>query len=333
VLRTDLAQPPGLLPFSERPPAAMLTTELVCSIAYESAYKGFVDVSREPTVVFPDRFTPRPDATRHVLHIGDSMVFGANVPRDQTFAADLEKLEPNVQHINGGISGMAPDDYLVVLRRWIARHHIDLAVMYLFEGNDLSGLDAPHPCSNWQSLLSYEGDHAMLRFPTAPRIDQGIGLPWLVINSPLPYLGRVMIVEHSAAAAFLGSALASWSARNTSVPKDIQLQHLESILRSARDELRQRDVPFVVVVLPAGRYLRTTNVPSAFSTEVRDISRRLGLGELDATELISAAFRRGENPLQMDGTHFNVVGHSLMANWLHEQLGEVAPVVARSLRQ
>ena len=86
------------------------------------------------TVLFPERFTPRPGATRRVLHIGDSMVFGADVPRDQTFAADLEKLEPDVQHINGGISGMAPDDYLVVLRSWIARHPIDLAVIYSVRG-------------------------------------------------------------------------------------------------------------------------------------------------------------------------------------------------------
>src|SRR4029077_20527712 len=134
--------------------------ELVCSIAYGGRYDGFIDVSREPTVLFPERFTPRPAATRRVLHIGDSMVFGVDIPRDQTFTADLEKLEPGVQHINGGISGMAPDDYLVVLRSWIARHQIELAVIYLFEGNDLNGLDSPHPCSNWQPILSYAGDHA-----------------------------------------------------------------------------------------------------------------------------------------------------------------------------
>jgi hypothetical protein len=137
VLRTDLARRPELVPASERPPAALLTTELVCAIAYGSAYTVFVDVSREPTVLFPDRFTPRPGATRRVLHIGDSMVFGANVPHDQTFAADLEKLEPDTQHINGGISGMAPDEYLVVLRSWLARQPVDLAVMYLFEETTL----------------------------------------------------------------------------------------------------------------------------------------------------------------------------------------------------
>jgi hypothetical protein len=320
VLRADLAQPPGLVPFAERPPSAMLTAELVCSIAYGSAYDGFIDVSREATIIFPERFTPRPGATRRVLHIGDSMVFGVDIPRDQTFAADLEKLEPEVQHINGGISGMAPDDYLVVLRRWIARHQVDLAVIYLFEGNDLNGLDSPHPCSNWQPILSYADDHARLRFPSAPKNDRGIGLTWLLINSPMPYLGRVMIVGHSAAAAFVGSALAAWSARGSSEPDDVQLQHLESILRSARDELRERGIQFVVVVLPAGGRLRMANAPGRFSDQVLAISRRLGLHELDATEPIAAALGRGENPFQRDGTHFNEAGHRLMAKWLHERL-------------
>src|SRR5262249_51845105 len=65
-LRVDLGQPPEFLQPSERPPAAMLTTELVCSIVYGSAYKGFVDVSRAPLVLFPQRYTPRAGAARRV---------------------------------------------------------------------------------------------------------------------------------------------------------------------------------------------------------------------------------------------------------------------------
>jgi hypothetical protein len=320
LVRTDLSQPPGLVPPSERPPAALLTTELVCSIAYGAAYTGFVDVGREPSIVFPARFAPRPGATRRVLHIGDSMVFGSDTPRAQTFTADLEKLEPDVQHINGGISGMAPDDYLVVLRSWLARQPVDLAVMYLFEGNDLNGLDAPHPCSNWQPILSYEGGHAELRFPSAPHNEQGIGLRWLVVNSPIPYLGRVLIVGHSAAAAFLGSAVAAWSVRDGAEHLDVQLHHLEAILRSARDELRERHIPFVVVVLPHGGRLRRPDAPAAFASDVGAISHRLDLHELDATDLIRDALARGETPLQSDDTHFNEAGHWLMANWLHARL-------------
>ena len=70
----------------------------------------------------------------------------------------LDELEPDVQHLNGGISGMAPDDYLVVLRRWVERQPVDLAVVYLFAGNDLIGMDAPHPCSAWQPIEFFQSD-------------------------------------------------------------------------------------------------------------------------------------------------------------------------------
>src|SRR6185503_113890 len=104
-----------------------------------------------------------------VLHVGDSMVYGANVQRNETFTVNLETLEPEVQHLNGGISGTAPDDYFAVIRSWVARTSVDLVVMYLFAGNDMVGMDAPHPCSDWQSILGYEGGRASLRFPSAPK--------------------------------------------------------------------------------------------------------------------------------------------------------------------
>ena len=328
--RNAMRGDPEATAMTDRPPSAMVTKEIVCSIAYGSAYSGVIDVSRERALVFPERVTARPGASRRVLHVGDSMVFGANVPRDRTFAADLEKLEPEVQHINGGISGMAPDDYLVVLRSWIARAPVDLAIMYLFAGNDMVGLDAPHPCSNWQSILAYEDSHASLRFPGAPQSDRGIGLRWLLINSPLPYLARVMIVWHSAAAAFLGGVLDAWSAHAAGSDPRMQIQHLESILRSARDELRERHIPFVVVVLPAAAAIGHPNGPSdALSREVRAITQRLGIPELDATEPIRDALSRGENPIQPDGSHFNEAGHWLMATWLHERLPATAGVPPR----
>jgi hypothetical protein len=253
------------------------------------------------------------------------MVFGANVRREQTFTVNLEKLEPDVQHINGGISGMAPDDYFVVLRSWIARAPVDLAVMYLFAGNDMVGMDAPHPCSDWQSILVYEDGDARPRFASEPKSDRRIGLRWLVINSPLPFLGRAMIVAGSHVAAFSGAVLDGWAAQVTRADTLIQTEHLESILRTARDELRTRGIAFVVVVLPHADAIGIPGGPSDFlSTQVSAIARKVGLPLLDATEVIRQALARGENPIQADRSHFNEEGHWLMAKWLHEQLPAAA---------
>jgi hypothetical protein len=317
VMRGDI----DACPMVDRPPSAMVTKEIVCSIVYGDAYTGVIDVGRERARVFPQPAPSRPGTSRRVLHIGDSMVFGANVPRDQTFTARLDELEPGVQHLNGGISGTAPDDYLVVLRRWIERQPVDMVVMYLFAGNDLIGIDAPHPCSAWQPILTYDDGKARLRFPSAPQTAHGLGVQWLLHNSPLPYLLRAMIAARSVAAAFFGGAFESWVMRADWARGNEQLEHLETILRSARDELRERHIGFVVVVLPAAGAIGIPDGPSDhLSRHVHKIAARLNISELDATDVIRESLARGEHPIQPDGSHFNEEGHRLIARWLHAHL-------------
>jgi lysophospholipase L1-like esterase len=249
------------------------------------------------------------------------MVFGISVPRDQTFTARLEELEPDVQHLNGGISGTAPDDYLVVLRRWVERQPVDMVVMYVFAGNDLISIDAPHPCSAWQPILAYDDGTARLRFASSPQAAHGLGVQWLLHNSPLPYLLRAMIAGRSAAAAFVGNAFESWSTRAAWIDHGQKLEHLQTILRSTRDELQERHIRFVVVVLPAAGTIGIPNGPSDYtSRHVDEIAARLDIPELDATDVIRQSLVRGEHPIQPDGSHFNEEGHRLIARWLHARL-------------
>ncbi len=314
-------------PMGIRPPSAMVTKEIVCSIVYGDAYTGAVDVRGELARVFPRPVPSRPGTSRRVLHIGDSMVFGANVPRDQTFTVRLDELEPDVQHLNGGISGMAPDDYLAVLRRWVEEQPVDLAIMYLFAGNDLIGMDAPHPCSAWQSILTYDDGNARLRYPSTPQTEHGLGVQWLVYNSPLPFLLRTAIAGGSATAAFVGAAFDAWVSQVAWNRGGDQVEHLEAILRSARDELRERQIGFLVVVLPkAGTIGIPDGATDYLARHVRDIIARLGIPGLDASDVIAESLARGEHPIQPDGSHFNEEGHRLIAAWLHARL----PVVVRA---
>jgi hypothetical protein len=314
VMRPD----PEAMGMAARPPGAMVTREIVCSIAYGSAYTPLVETIADHTEVLPERFTPRSGASRRVLHVGDSMVFGANVPRGQTFVADLEKLEPEVQHINAGISGTSPDDYLLVTRGWVARHPVDVVVMYLFAGNDLIDMDAPHPCSNWEPILAYADGHAQLRYPT-PRRDSGLGAKWLLINSPLPFVARALIAAHSVAAAHVGALVDRWTNGARINDAETQYAHLKAILSSARDELRARHIAFIVVVLPAAQAIGIPNGPSdLLSSWARAITNELGVRELDASDLVADALLHGGHPVQDDHVHFSEAGHSLMAQWLHD---------------
>lgn len=325
--------PPGLvhsalLPLGQepeqRPASAMATREIVCSVAYGAAYQAQFRGLQHFSEALPAAFVPRPGATRRVLHVGDSMVYGVCVERGQTFAAQLERLEPTVQHINGGISGTAPDDYFVILNRWVERVPIDLAVLYLFAGNDVAGIDSPHPCSDWQSLLTYEHGQVGLRFPKGPHADPDIGWRWLLANSPLPFLAKVLVVRHSFAVAYLGSLLDSWSAGAAWVPPRSQFDHVEAILRTAQASMQARKIPLVVVILPATEDLRRkTGGSLRFAKWAGATCARLGVPVLDASQPVLAALARGEDPTLADGFHFNAAGHLMMANWLHERLGQL----------
>ncbi len=322
-----MSQDPKGRSHSDRPPGPMVTKEVVCSIAYGPTYEGALDVSGERDRVWPLDSHIRPDAARRILHVGDSMVFGANEAREDTFSAALNQLEPDTQHVNAGISGMAPDDYFVVLNRWVEREPFDLAIMYLFSGNDIRAIGAPHPCSNWDSILAYDGQHAQLAYPDQAMPYGGVGLKWLAVNSPLPYLLRVLIAQESAAAAYLG-ALQPLNWLQYHENPEQKYERLEMILRSAKEGLAARNIPFIVVMLPSNDAFQDAPDGPArdLSRELTEIAHRLEIPRLDATEMLQASLDRGEHPFQSDRTHFNAEGHQLVAEWLHEVLPQAAPL-------
>jgi len=304
--------------------------EIVCNVIYEDAYKGILDVAAERDVHLPRSFAAPTAAARRILHVGDSMTFGFGVGRDETFTADLQRLEPDVQQINGAIPGIAPDAYYLVIRQWLAHQKVDLSVMYVFEGNDLDGLDDHYPCCHWQSLLTYDSEVA-LRCPNAPTLDLGqAGTTWLRYNSPPPYLVRVLI-PYSSAAAHLGAAIIGAMPNQPLAvrqPRELQFAHLAAILRAARDAAQAAHVQFAVVVLPTREWVENPASDRHLAPEIVAVARRLGIPVFDASDAVAAAAARGESLfLSQQDPHFSVAGHTVIAQWLHQQL---APLVDRA---
>jgi lysophospholipase L1-like esterase len=308
-----------------------LSRDIVCTIAY-GEYTGIFDPNMQRDIVTPRGFTPRPDAARRVLHIGDSMTFGFGTPRDQTFVADLAHLEPGIEHVNGGVPGIAPDAYYMLIRRWVASEHFDLVVMYVYEENDLDGLDSDYPCCHWQSLLTYDGSTARPRcsIPSQAELSRA-GWTWLRDESPPPYLVRVMI-GWSSAAAYLGAALKAEPFFLTSQSTEQRLAHLEAILRATRDELRARNVPLLVVVLPGRRWAEDPTRAESHAPQIMAIAQRLGIPALDASMVVREAVA-GANRIYMSNPenndiHYNPAGHQIIANWLkgrYEQAAALPP--------
>ena len=302
--------------------------EIVCAAVYGAGYPGILDVGSEQDVVVPRAFTPRPSTTRRVLHIGDSMTFGIGLQRDETFTAELERLEPDTQHINGAVPGIAPDAYFLLLERWLATHPLDLAIMYVFEGNDLAGLDDDYPCCHWNSLLTYGPDGPQRRCPVAPPLDfAAAGATWLRYNSPPPYLLRAL-VGWSAAAAHAAAAIVNTMPNKPLLVRqsqETQLQHLGAILGAARDALRARGVPLVVVILPS-RTRVANSASEQLAPAIIDVAPQLDLPVLDAGEALAdpASSGRGVFMDAPGDPHYSAVGHTLIAAWLHQRLATFA---------
>jgi hypothetical protein len=305
----------------------MRSRDLACGVVYGEDYRGILDDPDGTDVNVPARYTPRPDAQRRELHVGDSMVFGLGVERGETFTAALGALEPSTEHVNAGIPGLAPDAYLAVLEAWIARQGFDVVTMYIFDANDVRDLDGPYPCCGFAPLLAYDGPAARLRCPTPTPIDMGsAGFEWLRYNSPPPYAVRAL-VDYSAAAAYLAAALVDaghrYSLTSTSTPAE-RMQHLGVILRTARDELARRGTAFRVVILPG--HVDASGDASGEHGQIVAEARRLGIPVLDATPVLRAAlldhrdlFVRPFDP------HFNRDGHRLIATWLDSSWAGTAP--------
>jgi hypothetical protein len=303
-----------------------MSKDIVCAITYEDEYRTIYDADAARfDIVTPRNFSPRAGVTRRVLHLGDSMAFGFGVPRDQTFTAELERLEPGVQHINAGVPGTAPDAYLAELQQWLTTHEIDVVVMHVYEGNDLDGLDSLYPCCRWQPLLTYEDGTAALRCAhgTVPDFARA-GWTWLRDHNPPPYLLRVWIGT-SAAAAHIAAAMSREPYMLTDQPLETRLAHLESILRSARDALAARRIRFVLDVVPTRTWLEDGKEWQHYGPRILDVARRLDITALDGSEVLRDAAAHGEKLFFENGDiHYNAAGHLLWGRWLHDQLRAVA---------
>lgn len=100
----------------------------------------------------PERVVPKPEGTRRVLILGDSVTFGYYVPEDSTFASRAEEIlrrdDPSIEVINGGVGGYNTHNQMA----WLIDHGLAFepdAVVLAFCPNDV---DNPHFHFSWHTL-------------------------------------------------------------------------------------------------------------------------------------------------------------------------------------
>lgn len=283
-----------------------------------------------------------------VVHVGDSMVFGNGVQRDQTFTALLEARQPEVAHVNGGTPGAGPDTDLIASGHWRRQLRPDLTVVYVFMGNDVHDVDRAYTCCDMGPLLDWSGGEPRPRCKT---LEWAFPTGVLLSSSPAPYPFRVAARQSAFAAqvtaafdavnrAILGRQLFNVNfGRDKGGAVDERLDKVERILRALRDDFARDHARLLLVILPFRQTLERahgvdpSNVDPWGSLEagraaeqrVAAGARGLGIDVLDAWDLLDAAIARQGVPPWFAGdypgdVHLSPAGHALLADWLAPQI-------------
>lgn len=312
--------------------------------------------NRDPPcrVLYPD-----PDALRSesevrdgrpvVMHLGDSMVEGAGVAREEAFPAALGALQPAVRHVNLGVGGAGPEAYLFAFERWVSALRPRLAVVYIFLGNDIFDLEREYLCCAGGPLYR---DAAVPPTPRCPTARWAVPLKTHLVTSPAPFALRAL-AANSAAAWHLqrlvqsvpdrlyrrGFHLVEGAHESASLtPRwDLFARRLQGLARASA----AHRVPVLVVALPSrhtleralGRephgfdYWGDRESGEAAQRRVVTEARAVGLDALDAAEPVRAgialhgldAFFANQYP---GDVHFSPLGHRAVAAWLAPALAE-----------
>lgn len=319
--------PPPAFP-SERGPTLLMAAAVQRTTWFSMACASIYGDQPPPgtfTPVYPGSWQPRSDVSRHVLHLGDSMVQGSRA--DGRFTDDLNRIEPDVEHVNAAIGGSGPDVYLSILRRFMVRNDVDAVLMHLTP-NDYEDVDRPYyPCSEWKPILVYGPSGTRLRFAEArPYGREAQLVSWQ--QNPPPYVLRAG-ARFSSLAAHLAAAIVDIqqriAARSTRRNEADRHAHFTAIMRDVVNELRARDVPLVVSIFrdraAVERNLLPANAPE---DTMRQIAEALGVVVLDTWEPLVATAGSGvplfTNQAGPTDSHFSADGHALIAQWLHREL-------------
>ncbi len=295
---------------------------------------------------FDGRTQRTPPATRVVLHLGDSLTegFGLDPQRgERPFAAVLEDATPGVAQINAGQSATAPDFHLAVARHWLPKLPVRLVVLHLFAGNDVDGMGSAFDCCAGQPLF----DATLRERCPQPRWQPGYGesLRWFLAHSPPPSLVRALTPVSVLARYWVvrQEDLRRWLEPGREPPSkneerelaqlpapDLQRQWraLQGVLQSLAADLRARQIPLLVSVIPARTALEKPQPHATEGWRIRqqmlDLCQRLGIRALDPGPAIEAwAHKDGFDAVFLPGhdVHFSAQGHRHYAAWLMAQVG------------
>jgi len=294
---------------------------------------------------------PAPAGTLRILGLGDSFLFGQGVRQEETLDAALEKALSRrfgcrVEFINAGVPSFGTADQLDWLKAEGWSYKPD-AVLLLFFDNDpqdsivretytvVGGKLRPYPRRESATPIPAERLPAVLQrdmFATgAPNRPEPQRSGWLSRHLHLARLVRQVIAARQPSAVEV-------SQRQMEERRTLALT--TALLLEIERQCRERDVPFVVALMPdpAQTFRRRRAGPSP--TSLRDhyapMTRALekaGVRVIDLLPTLRAADPTGKTTFFQKDRHLTARGHRVAAEALEQPLADaLAPALARTDR-
>jgi lysophospholipase L1-like esterase len=263
-----------------------------------------------------------------VLTLGDSMAYGFGVEDDETFSAVLDRLDPRLEVINGGVAGYSAAEELLLLREEGPALSPDL-VLVAFLWNDLEG-------AYRDTYGRFTVEDGGVRFEVPPEGSpdhpalkkKRVRHPWLSRSYLYRFVSdRLKILRYTIKSAagvspeVLGLPPAqiepAWAltfALLGEIASTAATQGAETLLVILPDQIQvEPDAPPIAID------------PNLYAVQDRlaEFGRQSGIAVLDLTPRLREAWERGQRPLYFRfDRHFTPLGHRVAAETILEWLEE-----------
>jgi lysophospholipase L1-like esterase len=262
-------------------------------------------VGQNLETVDPDR--------RQVVVIGDSVLYGWGVRKEESAVSILAASVQDRQVMNFSVSGYSPTQYLLYLREHLGKTRPDVVVVGIYSGNDY----ASSGVTNWNG-------HATVMF-----VPDGDGLKLWREHTP-----RFNCIDFLSSSVLFYRFLWTWPdfagglldglCNAPHLDEPVLEEVVRRILRQTEELVRSHGARLLYVLLPdandfqpEGRYVRELS-------KYRNLEKLLKEGGYDVLwffdEIRASGIPAEDLYIPGDSAHFNVAGNRLLAETLRLRL-------------
>lgn len=253
-----------------------------------------------------------------LLILSDSIGFGPALEEGDTFPGLLRARFPNKRIYNASVIGYSTPDYRNVVHAFIPLHEEVTAVVLAYSLNDISRFSA-------QSIDSHLKDRTE-ELPPEQRLTERLRSFSLLsdANDFLRARSKLyLLFRHN----LLGTQLRDWKAvlqlySPDSPDRIADLEQSVANIAEIAAVLKQRGIPFVVVLCPFEYQLREPTDPETQVPQrvMGELLARHGVAYIDARPYFDAGRPSTDYFLAYDAAHFSALGHRVVTDIISDTL-------------